>query len=337
MSWQRIRGHDGLVASFVDLVRRGRLAHAYLFVGPSGVGKKLFASELAKAMLCEHAGGKLEACDQCASCTLVNAGTHPDVMMAARPEEKNDLPIETIRDLTEKLYLKSARGGYKIAIIDDADEFNDASANCFLKTLEEPPPKSLLILLATDPERQLSTIVSRCQVVRFAPLPAALISELLVERGVDAEKARRVAKMSAGSLGLANDLVDDELWKFRADLVADLAHSHIDVVGLGKKWMAFVEDAGKESGKQRKRATLVVRLLIDLLNDALWASTGAEGAARSDTGDPTQKLARLMGTDRLLNLVDRCLQADMQIDRSVQLVLIIEALADSFAVNETRA
>lgn len=331
MSWQRIRGHDDLVASFKDLVNRGRLAHAYLFVGPSGVGKKLFATELAKALLCERAGGRLDACGQCPSCLLVDAGTHPDLLTAARPEEKNDLPIETIRELTEKLYLKPARGGYKIAIIDDADDFNEASANCFLKTLEEPPPKSLLILLATDPERQLSTIVSRCQVVRFSPLPADLISNLLVDQGLDADKARRLARMSAGSLGLARDLTDDEFWKFRNELIADLTQPQIDVFSLGRKWMAFVEEAGKESGQQRHRATLVLRLLIDFLQEALQTSTGARPATPPDASNPADKLAKQMGTERLLSLVDRCLQADMQIDRKVQLVLLVEALADSFA------
>jgi DNA polymerase-3 subunit delta' len=262
---------------------------------------------------------------------LVDAGTHPDLLTASRPEEKNELPIETIRELTEKLYLKPARGGYKIAVIDDADDFNDASANCFLKTLEEPPPKSLLILLATDPERQLSTIVSRCQVVRFSPLPADLIANLLIDQGLDAAKARRLARIGAGSLGLARDLADDEFWKFRTELIADLTQPRIDVVSLGRKWMAFVEEAGKESGQQRHRAALVLRLLLDLLQDALQASTGAVTALPPDTSNSAQTLARLMGTERLLSLVDRCLQADMHIDRKVQLVLLVEALADSFA------
>ena len=331
MSWQRIQGHEQLVTSFKDLVQRGRLAHAYLFVGPSGVGKKLFATELAKALLCETAGGKLEACDQCASCLLVDAGTHPDIAYAAMPEEKHVLPIDVIREVSEKLSLKPARGGYKVAVIDDADDFNAESANCFLKTLEEPPPKTLLILLATDVERQLSTIVSRCQVVRFAPLPTKLIAELLAKQGFDASKAERLARISAGSLGLANDLADDELWKFRGELIADLSQPFVDVVALGRKWMAFVEEAGKESARQRRRAALILRLIIDLLSDSLAASTGARRSEQLQQSDAAQTLALHLGTDRLLKLVDRCLEAEMQIDRKVQLVLIIEALADSFA------
>ena len=111
MSWSRVRGHEVLVRSFADVVARGRLGHAYLFAGPAGVGKRLFARELAKAMLCESAGETLDACDHCASCNLVEAGTHPDVILANRPEDKVEFPIETIRELTEHLAMKPARGG----------------------------------------------------------------------------------------------------------------------------------------------------------------------------------------------------------------------------------
>jgi DNA polymerase III subunit delta' len=331
VSWQRVRGHDGLIISFGEMLKRGRLGHAYLFVGPSGVGKKLFATEFAKALVCERAGGKFDACDQCPACSQVDAGTHPDVIFAARPEDKNEFPIDDIRSVTEKLYLKASRGGYKVAVIDDADDFNDASANCFLKTLEEPPPKSILILLATDSERQLSTIVSRCQVVRFAPLAPNLVSDLLVEQGIDREKADRLAGMSAGSLGLARDLAEDDLWKFRSELNLQLAAPRIDAVGLGRKWMAFVEEAGKESGQQRRRAALILKLIVDLLGRALRVSAGAVDTLGGEDQPAVKALGERLGTERLLKLIDRTLEADMQIDRKVQLVLIVEALADAFA------
>src|SRR5262245_58525221 len=88
VSWRRVRGHDALIRSFADVVARGRLGHAYLFCGPDGVGKKLFARELARAMLCESSDKRLDACDCCPSCLLIDAGTHPDVVLANRPEDK---------------------------------------------------------------------------------------------------------------------------------------------------------------------------------------------------------------------------------------------------------
>src|SRR5262249_55838857 len=148
MSWQHIRGHDSLIQAFDQAVRRGRLAHAYLFVGPAGVGKRLFAGELGKAILCENSQrSRLEACDQCAACKLVDAGTHPALQLAGRPPDKSEVPIEAVRGLARSLDLKPARGPGRVVIIDDADDLNEESANCFLKTLEEPPPGALLILI----------------------------------------------------------------------------------------------------------------------------------------------------------------------------------------------
>src|SRR5579859_4865680 len=274
VSWSRIRGHEELARSFGDVVARGRLAHAYLFAGPPGIGKRLFARELAKAILCQKSKDPIDACDRCSSCLLVEAGTHPDVILANRPEDKVEFPIDTIREVSEKLAMKPARGGYKFAILDDVDDFNDASANAFLKTLEEPPPKSVVILLATDPERQLPTILSRCQLVRFAPLAPALVAELLRAQAIEPERAEQLARISGGSPGQALELADPELWNFRRTLVAELAKPAFDSVALAKTFFEFAEQAGKESGAQRRRVAHVVKLLIGVLDEALRVSAG---------------------------------------------------------------
>src|SRR5438128_553226 len=122
MSWSRVQGHEHLIAAFRHVVQRRRLAHAYLFSGPAGVGKRLFAQELAKALLCENPGksaGELEACDHCAACALVDANTHPDLFTLARPEEKNEMPMLLVQELCAGFGLKSARGHGKVAVLDD--------------------------------------------------------------------------------------------------------------------------------------------------------------------------------------------------------------------------
>ena len=332
MSWGRIRGHEALVESFQSAVRRGRLAHAYLFAGPQGVGKRLFAGELAKALLCAHSSDNhLEACDRCPNCLQVEAGTHPDLFVAGRPEDSLEVPIEVMRELCRSFNLKSARGRGKVAILDDADDLNEASANCFLKTLEEPPARSVLLLIGTSPERQLATIVSRCQVVRFAPLPAPAIAELLREQGVDdPQLIQRLARLSGGSLGQARALAEPEVWAFRRKLLDDLTQPRPDSVALANSWMRFVEEAGKETASQRRRAALVLRLIIEFLNDALTISLGGtpKPAEPADL-DALRKLAERTGTDRLLEVLERCLQSEEQIDRRVQLVLVLEALMDA--------
>ena len=115
----------------------------------------------------------------------IEAGTHPDFFTAARPPESAEFPIELMRELCQHFSLKAARGRGKVVVIDDADDLNEESANCFLKTLEEPPPGSVLILIGTSTDRQRPTIMSRCQVVRFRPLPPETVAELLQANGVD--------------------------------------------------------------------------------------------------------------------------------------------------------
>jgi DNA polymerase-3 subunit delta' len=332
LAWQRIRGHDALVEGFRRAVQRGRLAHAYLFTGPAGIGKRLFAVELAKALLCENATpDSLQACDRCPSCIQVEASTHPDFFTAVRPPEALEFPIDLMRELCQSFSLKSARGRGKVILIDDADDLNEESANCFLKTLEEPPPLSVLILIGSTPDRQLQTIVSRCQVIRFAPLPAEVVEELLRAQGVEDSALRaRLVRLSAGSPGLAKELADPVLWEFRRDLLEGLTKTPIHSVELSRKWMDFVEEAGKESAAQRRRAQLVLRLVIDFLDDALTVSmNGVPRRTEAEDRPALDALARRVDPERLLEALGRCLEADRQIDRRVQLVLILEGLLDA--------
>jgi DNA polymerase-3 subunit delta' len=338
MSWKRVRGHDAQVESFRRAVRRGRLAHAYLFTGPAGVGKRLFAVELAKALLCESAPpdlarSPLEACDHCPACVQVEAGTHPDFFRAVRPEDKLEFPIDLMRELCEAFSLKPARGRGKFVLLDDADDLNQESANCFLKTLEEPPPRSVLVLIGSTPDRQLPTIVSRCQVIHFAPLPPATVGELLVAGGVEDEGLRqRLVSLGGGSPGFALALADPALLEFRRRLLDAVAKPKFDSVGLAKEWAAFSEAAGKESAAQRGRAKLLLRLLIDFLTDALAVGQGGE-PRRSEPADrpALEALAGRAKPEVLMGMLERCLEADEQIDRRVQLVLVLEGLLDAAA------
>jgi DNA polymerase-3 subunit delta' len=332
VGWQRVRGHDALIEGFRRVVARGRLAHAYLFLGPAGVGKRLFAVELARGLLCERTRGPLDACESCPACLQIDADTHPDYHFAAKPPEALEFPIDLMREVCASFALKPARGRGKVVVIDDADTFNDESANCFLKTLEEPPPRSLLILIGSNPERQLPTIVSRCQTVRFAPLPPDLMRSLLADAGVDQPMQDRLVRLGAGSPGLALALSDPALWEFRRTLLAGLTQRPIDSVELARVWNEFTREAGKESAPQRKRAQMVIRLVIDFLDDVLQVTLGGSQRRTGPEDSPeVQALAERLQPEQVLALLQRCLEADEQVDRRVVLELVLEALMDSLS------
>jgi DNA polymerase-3 subunit delta' len=332
VSWKRVRGHEAQVRAFDLAVKRNRLAHAYLFVGPPGVGKRLFAGELAKALLCEDPPpDRLEACDRCPGCLQVEAGTHPDCFVTGRPEERLEVIIDVIRELCRRFGLKSARDRGKVAILDDADDLNEEAANCFLKTLEEPPPRSILILIGSSRERQLPTILSRCQVVQFAPLPEAVVAEVLRAQELpDPALLDRLARLSGGSPGQALALADPALWEFRRTFLEGLTRPRPDSVALSRALMEFVEEAGKDAAAQRRRAAVVLRLLIEFLDDALRLRLGCTPRlTEPEDLRLLRELAERLDPERLLEVLERCLEGDAHIDRRVQLVLTLEALLDT--------
>lgn len=333
MSWKHVLGHDAAVASLTSAWKRGRLAHAYLFVGPAGVGKHTFARELAKAVLCEGRAGRFEACDECASCRLVDAGTHPDLFLTSRGDQL-EFSIGAVRELLDNLALKPARGARKVGILDEADELNDVAANAFLKTLEEPPPGSLLILVGgMSTEGQLPTILSRCQVIRFAPLSAGLMKQVLAAHEVtEPARQERLLQLAGGSPGQALAVDDEEVWQFRKQLLDVFKGGKIDPAAVGRQWMEFVENAGKDAAAHRQRASLILRLVIALLESALKLTvSNSPTGIDADESQGLRQIGAALGEERLLAWIERALEADLQIDRRVQLVLVIEAFLDAIS------
>ena len=333
MSWDTIEGHESIVTAFRNAARRQRLGQAYLFVGPEGVGKHLFAGELAKTLLCENLDETFTACGRCSSCHLVSVDTHPDLIRVARDEDKINLTIGRMRELLGRLGLKAARNGRKVVIIDDVDDFNTEAANSFLKALEEPAALTTFVLIGGGSiETQLETIVSRCQVIRFAPLSPALLGDMLQRAGVaDGVKRDRLIRLSGGSIGRALALRDDSLGEFRTTLLQGLAEVSPDFVRLAADWSKFVGDAGKEASKKRRRATMVIRLLLEMLESALRFSL--PDATFDEDPSPEQEtlrgLGERLGTETLIACLDRCLEAGVHVDRLVQLDVVLEALMDA--------
>jgi DNA polymerase-3 subunit delta' len=338
--WHGIHGHDAVAQRFRATLRRNRLASTYLFVGPAGVGKRMFALRLAESLLCSQSPDEaLDPCGRCESCRLIAAGNHPDLDVVGLPADKSSLPIDLFigdkehrnrEGLCHRISLKPYLGRRRVAIIDDADRFNPASANCLLKTLEEPPPRSLLILLGTSPSKQLPTIRSRAQIVRFGPLEPAAVAEILVTTGAvsDRAEAERLAAFSEGSLERARQLIDPELWSFRERLLSELAGGVGDSVRLARAIQAFVDEAGKEATLRRDRLRTIVMFAEQFYRGLLRAQTGGPTSAGDEVLrtaiDASLARGDAASADRLTELLDRGLDTLEFVDRNANLALVIE-------------
>ncbi|MBL9091045.1 MAG: DNA polymerase III subunit [Planctomycetaceae bacterium] len=342
--WQGILGHDDVVEQFRRRLAAGRVNGTFLFVGPAGVGKRLFAQKLAQTLLCQAGSRReLDPCGHCEDCTLMAAGTHPDFLTVAKPADKSEIPLSLLigppenrmrEGLCHEIGMKPFRGGRRIAVIDDADELNEEGANALLKTLEEPPPKSVLILIGTSADRQLPTIRSRSQMIRFAPLAAADIETLLVAQGlVDAPKAAAVAGAAEGSLERARRLADPELSALRTELYGQLAAGALNSQGLAKLLLGFAEGAGKDAGARRERLRWSIGFLVEFYRELLRVLSGAPLSADRPLADAAAKAGRptTFDAEAVAAAVERALEAIEHVDRNAHYAALVEALCDDLA------
>ena len=254
----------------------GRVPQALLFCGPSGVGKKKAALEFAKALNCldPQARRSGDSCGMCAHCQAIDRGTYGDVVVAdflyqARLELKTEpsdasyeeelekelakqqrIKVDTIRNITAKSQQKSAQGGWKVFIVDEAQSMQAEAANALLKFIEEPPQRTVWILLTDKKAAMLKTILSRCQPLQFAPLPVKTVEQLLLQQRPDVENASLAAQYSEGSLTRAASAAE--------------ALELLQQVPLGPAWPSAVAMALPRTmvaGRQSAQAVLDVVLL----------------------------------------------------------------------------
>ncbi len=337
--WHNIQGHDAVVEHFRATLAAGRLASTYLFVGPTGIGKYSFAIKLAQAMLCQNTDeSALDPCGHCESCILALAGNHPDIHPIVKRPDKNRLLIEQFLGdddhrrqvgLCHEIALKPMIGRRKIAIIDDADLLTIEAANSLLKTLEEPPPGVVLILIGTSASRQLTTIRSRSQIVRFAPLSPEVIVRLLLEQKTveSQQEAQRLAAQADGSLARAIELADRDLQEFRVALMKKLAKPQFDSVRTTEMVSEFVDAAGREAIARRTRLRQVIGVAIEFFRAEMRGAVGSPASEeRSDTGTAVS-----LDAETAAACVERCLDSLTHVDRYANQSTLIGAWLDDLA------
>lgn len=290
MSFKQVLSQPHAVRHFQSVLARGRLAHAYVFCGPDGVGKALFARELVKTLLCSGRSDKEtspDACDQCESCKAVDSGDNPDLFWITL--DYKVIKIEAIRELERLAVLKPHGARRRVFVIEDAERMNAEAANCLLKTLEEPPRGVVILLTATSLARLPRTIVSRCQVVRFQPIEPATLKKL-IKKNLDVfkegdsdgdsykEALEWLAGASCGSMGWAARLVKEEAVTRRKKLFDRLSSLHMDDNFLVSQevldWCPYNKDEGLEGRRARLRIWMC--LMLEFYRDVLLCKVGAD-------------------------------------------------------------
>ncbi len=225
MLLDQIHGHASALAIVRNALANDRVAHAYVFTGPDGVGKRCTAIALAHAVLCQEA--PQHGCPSCPACVSVQAGTHPDYHFTAPLPGKQSMGIDQIRAIQRFLALRPVRGGKKVCILNEAHTLTDQAQSALLKMLEEPPGDAIVLLLAVSGATLSLPLLSRCQHVRFAPLPVPDVEIILrQEAGLEADNASLLARYSRGSIGRALSLDLQTLIEERQQVVEHLSSVH---------------------------------------------------------------------------------------------------------------
>jgi DNA polymerase-3 subunit delta' len=342
MIWDSLRGHGKRVDWFRRTIRRGRLSHAYVFAGPDGIGKRLFAQMLAQCLFCQrHSNAELLACGECSGCKQVLAGSHPDLHCVGRKDSKSEFTIDLFlgpkenrgrEGLCYDLSRLPMNADRKIAIIDDATAMNTEAANAFLKTLEEPQSHALIVLIADNIDALLPTIRSRCQTVRFDPLPSRDVAELLVQlkKVTDPNEAAALAEFCGGSLAVAAQLIEPTLRELRDVMYQQLA-GEFDSVALAERLNAGIEAIGGDVATQRRNALWLIRFGLEFFRSAtLSLSDRPEGAVIPAAVSFARRFEASSPEDFefVMSLFERLAETEHHIESNVSVPRCLEVLCE---------
>lgn len=316
MTFAQILGHDRQKEILRRALTTGRLAHAYLFEGPEGVGKQLMALALARAVFCTEGLG----CGTCVACRKVDHHNHPDLHLLV--PDGATLKIEQVRGLQKELSYKPLEAPKKICLIEAADRMNPAAGNALLKTLEEPNGDALLILLTSRPERLLTTIRSRCQRLPFQRLPQMTIEQVLHRQlGLDETEGHVLAALAEGSfkkaLGKNRELYLDQ----RKQLVQQ-------IVELQGGRVIPVFDLAQKLADDKEHLQEILEILQAVYRDLLLQehAAPAERLVNIDLRDQIRQLGQRETTASLLRKLSVLARTRYLLERNVNRQLALEVL-----------
>ena len=330
MSLDRIKGQDSAVGALSAALSSGRVPGALLFAGPSGVGKSLAAYEVAKALLCRK--GPVSACEKCPSCRRVDSRTHNDLFPLTIQPEYSTITVDDVRGLCGFIMCTPLESERKVAVIDPADAMTEEAQNAFLKTLEEPPADTTIILVAVSTDMLLPTVRSRCRRVNFGRVSDEIVAAFLREKGVSEKDAALLARLADGSFGAALALAGAGDAPVRAEfLQAVLSAGPGGVQAIAAMLTGEPSGGGKKARKERRRdAAALLVALHSVLVDGLRVKSGAAVRTNLDLAAAIERFAGSRDFDALAALEKEASDAIIVLGNYSDLRLVATRLAAAF-------
>lgn len=296
MPFDVITGHAMQVQILRTMLRNDQIPHAFIFSGIEGIGKRTAAVAFVKALNCRALQD--DFCDTCVSCQKIAKQMHPD-LFSIEPE-KNHIKIEQIRNLQQDIAFRPLEGRKKAVIIDQADKLNQQAANCLLKTLEEPPDDTVLILIAQSTAGMLPTVLSRCQHIRFSPLREEDMLGLLCSRGMDRQRAEQLIPAAYGSIGKALYLAESDFLSLRTETAALLSG---DARSRGEAALNLAKRLGDDS----EGVDQVLEFLQSWYRDLLVLKEDVTGSAlyNDDMAERLREAARHETRDGIMHKIKK--------------------------------
>lgn len=308
---------------------RHKTSHAYLFQGAAGVGKKMTARAFAAFLNC-GAEERRDSCGKCPACRKMASGNHPDFLEITPGQGKAQISIDQIRELKKSLSYPPVETGYRVVMLPDIHTtmIRKEVANSLLKTLEEPPVKTVFVLTAVEAAGILPTIVSRCQVIPFYPLPYALVSAALSEDGVPADRAYAMASIAEGSIGKAKDLAKSDLLELRKTIVEGLIRLCQSQAGAVEGVFSLAEQAALHKDDLDDLLELLKLWVKDLM--ILGAGGAEEYLINHDLRHTLATAAQRWSAEQLAKRLSLISQAQRQLRHNCNRAFVCEVLFWAF-------
>ncbi|MBM4277576.1 MAG: DNA polymerase III subunit delta' [Deltaproteobacteria bacterium] len=328
MSFKDVMGHERPINLLQRAIAQEKVVHSYLFLGNEGIGKSLVALQFAKALNCLEGENNPDGCDRCPSCKKIDHHLHPDVSLI-EPEGQT-LKVDQVREMQRALAYRPYEGRRRVFILAAADRMAPNMSNTLLKTLEEPPLHTLIILLANSPKWILPTILSRCRSIRFNPLPPHLVSDwLMKEKGLEEKEAHLLASLSEGSPGKALEIKEE---------IAAIPRKELLKGWMGSKLLSIEEKEGwveslPSQPSQRENLHLVLEMAKTLLRDLIVLKTSVEVSRliHSDLAEEMEQIAGQWDLSSLLRRMEILHQTSRVIKGNANTRLSLEAMMISWA------